>query len=73
MLQRLYPGWDGDAGAGLDYRDMGVGHYFAMAINQAERELGYKPQLDFASAVRDYAALLKVRDQATVRIGNSTV
>ena len=72
-LQRLYPGWDARAGTGLDYRNMGVGHYFAMAIGKAERELGYTPQLDFASAVRDYAALLKVRDQATVRIGNSTV
>ena len=73
VLQRLYPGWDGRAGTGLDYRDMGVGHYFAMATGKAERELGYKPQLDFASAVRDYATLLKVRDQATVRIGNSTL
>ena len=64
-LQRLYPGWDAHAGVGLDYRDIGVGHFFAMAIDKAERELGYKPQIDFASAVRDYAALLKVRDQAT--------
>ena len=39
-----------------------------MVIGKAERELGYKPQLDFASAVRDYAALLKMRDQATVWI-----
>ena len=73
VLRRLYPAWDGRAGTGLDYRNMGVGHYFAMAIGKAERELDYKPQLDFASAVRDYAALLKVRDQATVRIGNLTL
>lgn len=64
VLQRLYPGWDGRAGTGLDYRNMGVGHYFAMAIGKAAQELAYKPQFDFASAVHDYAALLKVRDQA---------
>ena len=63
VLCRLYPGWDGRAGTGLDYRNMGVGHYFAMAIGKAERELGYKPQFDFASAVRDYAILLKLRNQ----------
>jgi hypothetical protein len=44
---------------------MGVGHYLAMAIDKAEQELAFRPQLDFASAVRDYAVLLKVRDQAT--------
>jgi UDP-glucose 4-epimerase len=65
VLQQLYPGWDCRAGAGLDYRNMGVGHYFAMAIDKAEQELAFRPQLDFASAVRDYAVLLKVRDQAT--------
>ena len=65
MLQRLYPGWDCRAGEGLDYRNMGVGHYFAMAIDKAEQELAFKPRLDFASAVRNYAALLKVRDQTT--------
>jgi len=65
VLQQLYPGWDCSAGAGLDYRNMGVGHYFAMAIDKAEQELAFRPQLDFASAVRDYAVLLKVRDQAT--------
>lgn len=70
VLKSLYPDWDGRAGVGLDYRNMGVGHYFAMAIGKAERELGYQPQLDFASSVRDYAALLKVRDQATVQIEN---
>lgn len=65
VLQRLYPGWDCRAGEGLDYRNMGVGHYFAMAINKAEQKLAFKPQLDFASAVRDYAALLKAGDQVT--------
>ena len=69
VLKSLYPGWDGSAGAGLDYRSMGVGHYFGMDIDKAGKELAYKPQLDFASAVRDYAALLKVRDQASA--GNS--
>lgn len=60
VLKELHPGWEGSAGAGLDYRQMGAGHYFSMAIGKAREELGFRPKFDFRSAALDYAALLKL-------------
>lgn len=57
LLTELYPGWKGSAGPGLDYRNIGSGYYFKMAIDKARRELGFEPKFDFRSAVRDYAEI----------------
>lgn len=54
-LKELYPGWQGEAGPGLDYRGYGVAHYFRMATQRARDELGFEAKFDFRSAVLDYA------------------
>ncbi|MBI4286276.1 MAG: NAD(P)-dependent oxidoreductase [Chloroflexi bacterium] len=39
-----------------------AGFYFVMNIDRARQELGYKPQYDYAAAVQDYVAMLKLLD-----------
>ena len=59
ILGELFPGWNGSAGPGLDYRKIGTGYYFRMDLEQAREQLGFRPKFDFRSAVKDYAALLE--------------
>lgn len=58
VLQEFHPGWQGSAGPGLDYRKTGPGYYFRMDIAKAQEELGFTPKFNFASAVRDHAAVV---------------
>ncbi len=58
ILQDQYPGWQGSAGSGLDYRGMGEAHYFRMNTEKARREIGFEPAFHFAAAARDYASRL---------------
>ena len=60
ILGDLYPHWEGSAGPGLDYRGMGLGHYFSMDTTRARTELRYEPRFAFRSAVEDYARLLRL-------------
>ena len=59
VLESLYPSWKGEAGPGLDYRGLGPGYYFRMAIQKAKAELGFSPRFDFRRAVIDYAETLE--------------
>jgi nucleoside-diphosphate-sugar epimerase len=61
LLKELYPGWNGSAGPGLDYRKIGPGYYFKMDSGKAQQEIGFRPRFDFRSAVLDYAALLELQ------------
>lgn len=58
VLKELHPGWNGEAGPGLDYRRYGVGYYYKMATQKAQAELGFKPAFDFRRAAIDYAKTL---------------
>ena len=58
VLKELYPGWEAEAGPGLDYRGYGIPHYFRMATQRARAEIAFKPMFDFRSAVIDYAKTL---------------
>ncbi len=58
LLKDMYPGWQGSAGPGLDYRKIGTGYYFKMDTSRARDELGFVPKFNFRSAVQDYAAVL---------------
>lgn len=59
VLENLYPSWTAEAGPGLDYRRLGPGYYFRMAIQKAKAELGFNPRFDFRRAVIDYAETLE--------------
>lgn len=58
VLQDLFPSWRGEVGPGLDYRRLGAGYYFRMAIDKARAELGFEPRFDFRRAAIDYAETL---------------
>lgn len=58
-LKQLYPLWDCEAGAGLDYRGSGVGYHYRMATQKARTELGFKPLFDFRRAAIDYGKTLE--------------
>ena len=55
VLKELYPGFDGQAEPGFDYRKLGIGHYFRLSSEKAKAEIGYKPKYDFRKSVIDYA------------------
>jgi UDP-glucose 4-epimerase len=58
ILQELFPGWRGEAGPGLDYRDMGTEYYFLMSTQKAAAEIGFVPRFDFRKAALDYKETL---------------
>ena len=60
VLRDLYPGWQGEAGPGLDYRGLGAGYYFVMDISKAREELGFRPEFPFREAVAHYASTLSL-------------
>ena len=55
ILRNLYPSWNAAAGPGLDYRRIGLHHYFRMSIQKAGIELGFRPLFDFRRAAIHYA------------------
>jgi UDP-glucose 4-epimerase len=59
VLQDMFPGWQGEAGPGLDYRGMGSGYYFAMDTTRAKQEIGFRSKYDFRRSAEDYVETLR--------------
>ena len=58
-VKQVYPNADLEIGPGLDFYGIGFNVYSVYDITRAQRELGFSPQYDLASSIRDYVDTLR--------------